>query len=249
MVLDEINDWIPSDGIRQVYSLEDYLSYCQKIRSYLWGRMDLEKSLKVFFEKPFVEEMEPLSLICKAYFDEKEYPQVKTQYEPNGDKKFPDGKIMMGDAQEILVECVSAKGQEEFNRGLRNNNQENPEQYTSVSGLPDYPKENWGKGAIPVSKWLDYTEKALLNRINQKCKSIQEKSLAGSRVWLCVTLYEPLFTGNLAEQSLEQLNCFVQKFVTKHQQDLQGCSIEMLWLVANRMEEDWVQGYPVVDAS
>lgn len=245
MMIDQINQWITGDGIRQKYSLEAYLSYCQNVRRCLWRNGDLEQPLIEFFEKQFVEEMEPLSLICNKYFSEGE-KGVTVQYEPNGDKTFPDGKITSDHVKEILVECVSAKSQEELIEALRKNNSESSQDSIPISGLPDFPKANWGQWIITGSEWSHYTKSVVAQRVLEKCDKIKLKSLTEASVWLCVTIDAPLVSEEPAGRFLDWLDCFLKEFVTEYQQALQEASIKMLWGVAKRYTgEDWVKNYPV----
>lgn len=111
--LDSLIHLISDESIHKEYSVKDYVSLCTEIRQLILApkNTNIEDTAKTFFEKQFVEEMEPLSVICHHFFSESN-GSMKVQYTGGGAQpdNEPDGKIIFVHdfRKEICLEFTTA---------------------------------------------------------------------------------------------------------------------------------------------
>jgi len=191
--------------LHQKTPLFQYVECCEKLRGYYWKHPNLSKEEIHFFEKCFVEEIEPLGLISKNIFGDSD--KVLIQYVRRGEDP-PDGIIYI-DNKEIGVEFTTSAD----NR-LMNHVREQQKKGSIISLTGHTSKEIMGsrnKGYVHLGSEAECIDtETIPNRILFIRESLDKKIKKGLKKasWLCVLVDDatiPLNDSKVFHYALIQL--------------------------------------------
>ncbi len=228
------------------YSIDEYADYCADIRSRIWKQSEGEQ-YRDFFEKKFVEEMEPLSKITKHFFDSSR-DQIKVQFVEHDP---PDGRIFLSENKQIIdVEFTTARDMRLERYCLEQNRLGNP---TSTSGhtsadISGSKNRGYSLQGYPVE--ADSLEEFVEKLKNQTEVAIERKLLKswnGQTNWLCITI--PDYSVPVGSSDVEGWTLFKTQFsqalsqiLVRFAEDLTSKRITMVWIVGFA---DWISAHPI----
>lgn len=230
------NPLLVDEKLYAKYSLGEYIDYCQRIRRSIWGQRTIAKPVKDFFEKQFVEEMEPLFKIAQHVFDPAD-GRICIQYMQSDP---PDGQIFDESGSPIWVECTSARDTRLDKFCIEETKQGRLTSFSGHTSADIGGSMHKGHTLAGERVEAEFVEDAAQNIRAAMCDRIEKKL---SKPWLGQRNWLSVFFNDYAmpESSTDLLNITTQQVFDHYRERLVESRIGILWFVG---ADSWLSQHP-----